>query len=381
MKKNKFMRLASCLLVGTLLTTCAISGTFAKYTTQDAANDSARVAKWGVELQIIGSLYGDAYNYNNGTDDDFKDDVPVIYNQNESTVSVHAADTKNVVAPGTKSDTPFRFKLNGTPEVDTQILATIKTENVFLAQGTYGIMVAVAANTVTEQNFSKIGDLYTAEQITPGTGNAYVKYTKADVFQAGADYFTLEDVVKVTDDYYPVVYSYDSALANGDDVNTNADDTDENTLATIAKTIADKLAGTGGTVTDIMDDEDADAGYPDNDAYTVGYRVVSKIYDTNTDLTTLGLGNESISWEWNFTDKAKVDGDEVFAGIDDPFEQNQVDEDDGADTILGNLGATDEDVIVVQYQAPGVYNTNLIDGTTYNLDTSFSLDITVNQVD
>lgn len=43
------------------LTTSMISGTFAKYTTADAAQDSARAAKWGVNLGISGSLYGDAY--------------------------------------------------------------------------------------------------------------------------------------------------------------------------------------------------------------------------------------------------------------------------------------------------------------------------------
>ncbi|MFR0985955.1 MAG: hypothetical protein ACLSFZ_04975 [Frisingicoccus sp.] len=45
MKKNRMMRLASSLLVLTLLTTCVISGTFAKYTTQAGGSDTARVAK------------------------------------------------------------------------------------------------------------------------------------------------------------------------------------------------------------------------------------------------------------------------------------------------------------------------------------------------
>ena len=46
MKKNKMMRLASFLLVAVLLSTCAISGTFAKYVTTKASSDTARVAKW-----------------------------------------------------------------------------------------------------------------------------------------------------------------------------------------------------------------------------------------------------------------------------------------------------------------------------------------------
>ena len=47
MRKNKMMRLASALLVAVLLSTCAISGTFAKYVTSSTGTDKARVAYWG----------------------------------------------------------------------------------------------------------------------------------------------------------------------------------------------------------------------------------------------------------------------------------------------------------------------------------------------
>ncbi len=50
MKKNKTMRLASCLLAVTLLTTCVISGTFAKYTSSAKGDDSAVVAAWSIEV-------------------------------------------------------------------------------------------------------------------------------------------------------------------------------------------------------------------------------------------------------------------------------------------------------------------------------------------
>ena len=51
MKKNKTMRLASGLLVAVLLTTCAISGTFAKYVSDATNSDTARVAKWSIEVE------------------------------------------------------------------------------------------------------------------------------------------------------------------------------------------------------------------------------------------------------------------------------------------------------------------------------------------
>ena len=56
MKKNKVMRFASLLLIATLLTTSVISGTFAKYTTSDSAQDTARVAKFGVVAAIAGCM-------------------------------------------------------------------------------------------------------------------------------------------------------------------------------------------------------------------------------------------------------------------------------------------------------------------------------------
>jgi hypothetical protein len=80
MKKNKMMRLASALLVAVLLTTCAISGTFAKYVTKAYGTDQARVAKWGFETTLL-------------TVDLFKD----LYDGG----AVDSNNTDKVIAPGT----------------------------------------------------------------------------------------------------------------------------------------------------------------------------------------------------------------------------------------------------------------------------------------
>ena len=50
MRKNRMMRLASVLLILTLLTTSVISGTFAKYTSTASGSDTARVAKWSFKV-------------------------------------------------------------------------------------------------------------------------------------------------------------------------------------------------------------------------------------------------------------------------------------------------------------------------------------------
>lgn len=56
MKKNVMMRVASILLVAVLLTTCAISGTFAKYVATTTGTDSARVAKWNMRVNETGKF-------------------------------------------------------------------------------------------------------------------------------------------------------------------------------------------------------------------------------------------------------------------------------------------------------------------------------------
>lgn len=117
MKKNRMMRLASGLLVAVLITTSTISGTFAKYTTADTAEDTARVAKFGVTVEAAGELFNDSYK-----------DGFTIYNELETgdgiTVQAISESTK-VVAPGTNNTlTPFTFTVEGKPEVDVEVVYT-----------------------------------------------------------------------------------------------------------------------------------------------------------------------------------------------------------------------------------------------------------------
>lgn len=126
MKKNRMMRLASGLLVAVLITTSTISGTFAKYVTTDSANDSARVAKWGVTVTANGTLFEDTYK-----------DAPT---ETASEMTVVAKDSKDVVAPGTNNtDDSFIFSITGVPEVDVKVTVEVtNAENdVFLKAGTY----------------------------------------------------------------------------------------------------------------------------------------------------------------------------------------------------------------------------------------------------
>lgn len=99
------MRIASVLLVAVILTTCAISGTFAKYVTSGNGSDFARVAKFGVTV--------------NGTADTFK--ATYAKDDTSSTLAANTVvSTEDVVAPGT-SGSMAAFTITGTPEVAVRV--------------------------------------------------------------------------------------------------------------------------------------------------------------------------------------------------------------------------------------------------------------------
>lgn len=129
MTKSKFMRVAAVLMAAVLLTTCAISGTFAKYvTTGGRAAETARVAKWGVT--ITGS-----------TDPLFKASYETDDTDKSSTISMSVTSvngTDKVVAPGT-TGTISTLGITGSPEVAFHVAYTGTLDlgdNWVLADGT-----------------------------------------------------------------------------------------------------------------------------------------------------------------------------------------------------------------------------------------------------
>ena len=103
MKKNWTMRVGVSLLALTLITSCFVGGTFAKYTTSGKGEDSARVAKFGVSVTGTGTTFATSYN----ADD-------------SSYTGVTVSSTEKVVAPGTKGDMAA-FTITGTPEVAVKV--------------------------------------------------------------------------------------------------------------------------------------------------------------------------------------------------------------------------------------------------------------------
>ena len=126
MKKNVMMRVASVLLIAVLMSTCVISGTFAKYTSANTASDSATVAKWSIEINdteiavtgdapsVTFDLFKTAYDLKeNGTVDTTEDD-----------------DIKadgNLIAPG--SGGYYQLKIENLSEVNAQYAIAFTATN------------------------------------------------------------------------------------------------------------------------------------------------------------------------------------------------------------------------------------------------------------
>ena len=119
MKKNTMMRLAAVLLVVTLLTTCAISGTFAKYVSETSATSSARVAEWDIQLN------GKNIAAKEFTFDLFETIIDTKTGEEETDVAT--APTENIIAPGTKGE--FKITLKNDSEVNATYDIAFGIEN------------------------------------------------------------------------------------------------------------------------------------------------------------------------------------------------------------------------------------------------------------
>lgn len=115
MKKNAMLKIAAILMVAVLLTTCAISSTFAKYSTKEVekTSNSAQVAKWGLYITAA-----------EGTEQLFLD----TYDAGDADATVQGAKVSGetraiVVAPGTEnSSEAFEISITGTPEVSYELI-------------------------------------------------------------------------------------------------------------------------------------------------------------------------------------------------------------------------------------------------------------------
>lgn len=119
--KNKFMRIAAVMLMLCLVTTCAISGTFAKYTTEAAGTDTARVAYWGWTgaTMTLENLFDKTYD----TDVNAAEDAIAPGTTGNATFTIAYDDT---VAAAPEVAYSFTVDANGTIADDIKNNPTIK---------------------------------------------------------------------------------------------------------------------------------------------------------------------------------------------------------------------------------------------------------------
>lgn len=103
-RNNKLMKASGVLLVLTLITSCFVGGTLAKYVSEGEGKDSARVAKWGVTVDVT----GDAFKKQYSNDDTY------------SSVGIVVKSEDEVIAPGTYG-TFGGVSVTGTPEVAVKV--------------------------------------------------------------------------------------------------------------------------------------------------------------------------------------------------------------------------------------------------------------------
>ena len=156
MKKNIMMRLSALLLVAVLLTTCVISGTFAKYTDSETTNQKASVAKWGVEIT---ATEGQDNEYEGTT-------IAEIETAVTASTTISSTTYDKVLAPGCAIDFGS-VTVTGAPEVAVEVeyTATLTLTNWTADSAEYCPLVFVIGTDefhIGEGNISDVADLVAA---------------------------------------------------------------------------------------------------------------------------------------------------------------------------------------------------------------------------
>ena len=371
--KWKPLRIAAILYVLTALSATVVSGTFAKYTTEAASSDTARVAKWGVTAFVEGNLFGTYY--------EAAPSNTIIENDDGSITvrSVHTAtvgdDTvlTNVVAPGTENKTGLTFGLSGKPETALKVEITVQDQNIALKPGVFCFLHKAEANTsdIFDSLKLKYGKLYKA------SGGAFIP---ADAFDSGVSiYYYADNEVDLTGKgdwpYCPVVFELNPTAA-GSGLGVNRTGITGSSAYTI--NAFDKSLDIIGYYIKIFGLNDGSSWpLPTVANHNVMERKYSKVFPAGTDLSEIrafasnpslnvGLNSERLTWAWDYRQATNPD---LY---------------DKADNILGRLayeklnGTLDDGFVVKQSGESLVRPTEYED---YCLETMFSIEMTITQID
>lgn len=136
-KKHWTLRAAGLLFALVLITSCFVGGTFAKYVTSKSASDSARVARFGVEITAADdTAFKTAYDTN---------DTAAGVGVSSVISSIGTSGTRDkVVAPGTGEDDAATLSITGKPEVAVHVELTMSGMDVFLKAGDHPDLTATS---------------------------------------------------------------------------------------------------------------------------------------------------------------------------------------------------------------------------------------------
>lgn len=205
MKKNKALTAAISVLSLTMVSMCAIGGTFAKYTSQDSATDTAKVAQWGIT--ITANTYHEAFHTATTTQD--------------TKITAAAVGGNAIVAPGSEGKL-VGISVAGNPEVNGTIAhdATFSiTEASWTVDGQFYCPIEFSNGSTTVKGveyIDKYDDLVAALNLLDGGSS----------FNAGAS----------VSDTYTLTWKW--AFENGhDDLDTLLGDAEPTFGATISTTV------------------------------------------------------------------------------------------------------------------------------------------------
>ena len=146
MKKNRTLRVSALLLALTLITTCFVGGTFAKYTSSANAQDTVTVAKWSIKLNDT-EMTTSAVTFN--LFDEIKD----------SNINEPESDVKSgLIAPGTSGK--IALKVDNKSEVNAKFSIALEqvanSNNIPLQYSTDGTnwSDSIATLNVTDQEIA-----------------------------------------------------------------------------------------------------------------------------------------------------------------------------------------------------------------------------------
>ena len=129
-KRSKAMRVAGGMLAASLVMTCLISGTMAKYTSTASGADTARVAKWSIDVNGTEIATGKPAAIDINLFESVADTAPFTSEEYTDDADVNNADEGEtaIIAPGTMGDISLEITNKSEVTANFDIKLTEKNE-------------------------------------------------------------------------------------------------------------------------------------------------------------------------------------------------------------------------------------------------------------